>query len=93
MQKNINTYLAEKKYTLEQIELKTFFSADSVFDDADYYDVEIDVKKCEVFPAFVIYYKNIKEECYPSIGKLLNGYVKVMEAKIEQRRQLNRKVI
>lgn len=60
MQKNINTYLAEKKYTLEQIELKTFFSADSVFDDADYYDVEIDLKKCEIFPAFVLYHKNIK---------------------------------
>jgi hypothetical protein len=93
MQKNVNTYLAEKKFTLEQIELKTFFSADSTFRDGEYYEVEIDLKRCEVFPAFVVYHKEMREESFPQIGKLMNGYLKSMETKIEQRRQLNRKVM
>lgn len=45
MEKIIITYLAEKKFTLEKVELKTFFTSDSKLNLNDYFDVEIDPKK------------------------------------------------
>ena len=76
MEKIVITYLAEKKFTLEKVELKTFFTSDSKLNLSDYFDVEIDPKKLEFYPAFVVYHKNIKEESYSQFGKLLNGVVK-----------------
>jgi hypothetical protein len=45
MEKIIITYLAEKKFTLEKVELKTFFTSDSKLQLSDYFDVEIDPKR------------------------------------------------
>ncbi len=39
MEKIIITYLAEKKFTLEKVELKTFFNSDSKLNFEDYFDV------------------------------------------------------
>jgi cytidine deaminase len=38
-QKTIITYLAEKKFTLEKIELKTFFTSETHIQAAEFYDV------------------------------------------------------
>lgn len=76
MEKIIITYLAEKKFTLEKIELKTFFNSETKLKIEDFFDIEIDPAKLEFYPAFVVYHKNIKEEYYPQLGKLLMAVAK-----------------
>jgi hypothetical protein len=61
MEKTVITYLAEKKFTLEKIELKTFFTSESKLDFSEYFNVEIDPSKLEYYPVFVVYHKNIKD--------------------------------
>ena len=56
MQKIVITYLAEKKFTLEKIDLKTFFSAETKINIEEYFKVEIDPKKIEFYPVFVVYH-------------------------------------
>ena len=70
------TYFAEKKYSLEQLELKTFFSPDTQINVQEYFDVEIDPKEIEFYPVFVVYYKHIKEDYYYQLGNLLTATVK-----------------
>ena len=76
MEKIIITYLAEKKFTLEKIELKTFFNSETKLKVEDFFDVEIDPGKLEFYPVFVVYHKNIKEEYYPQLGTLFKAVVK-----------------
>lgn len=40
------TYLAEKKFTLEKIELKTFFNTYTKIKEEDYFSVVVDRSKC-----------------------------------------------
>lgn len=40
-----------------------------------------------------MYYKEFKEEYYPHIGKILNGFLKEIEEKIEKRKYLNKKIL
>lgn len=76
MEKIIITYLAEKKFTLEKVELKTFFNSDSKLNFEDYFDVQIDPHKLDCYPVFVVYYKHFKEEYYPQLGNLLQSVMK-----------------
>ena len=46
MQKIMITYLAQKKFTLEKIQLKSFLSAETKIKEEDYFSIEIDKKKC-----------------------------------------------
>jgi hypothetical protein len=82
MQKTMITYLAEKKFTLEKIELKSFFNHNTKIRDEDYFNVVVDRSKCEILPSFIVYSKNIKEESYHGLGKLIIAYVKELEFKI-----------
>lgn len=61
MQKIFITYLAEKKFSLEKIELKTFFNSETKLSEQEYYNVEIDHSKCEFIPVFVKYHEHLKE--------------------------------
>lgn len=76
MEKTMITYLAEKKFTLEKIELKTFFNYESKIRNEDYFNVQIDKFKCEILPPLIVYCKNIKEESYSSLNILISTYLK-----------------
>ena len=45
----------------------------------EYFDVEIDPKKIELHPVFVVYHDHIKEESYFQLGKLLTDVLKETE--------------
>ena len=55
------TYLAEKKFTLEKIELKTFFNTYTKIKEDDFFAVPVDRSKCEFLPSFIVYAKDIRE--------------------------------
>ena len=93
MQKIIITYLAEKKFTLEKLELKTFFTADTKINIEEYFNVEIDPKKIQFYPVFVVYHDDIKEDYYFQLGKLLTAITKETNEKIENRKKLSKKVL
>jgi hypothetical protein len=46
MQKTMITYLAEKRFTLEKIELKTFFNSDTKIKEDDFFNAAVDRSKC-----------------------------------------------
>lgn len=76
MEKTMITYLAEKKFTLEKIELKTFFNTYTKIKEEDFFNVAVDRSKCEFLPSFIVYAKDIKEEAYQNTGKFISAYIK-----------------
>ena len=73
--------------------MKTFLSSETKIKENDYFNVEIDRKKCEYCPSIIIYHKEFKEEYFPYIGKILNVFLREIEEKIEKRKYLNKKIL